>query len=357
MPPSLIDTSGDLLWELWELSLILATAAVATAFILVGRRAYEAIRDRKRDARRKELEAIIWGVLQGPAEVRTEAPPALRRGDGAILCDLALNLLRPLRGAEADRIVKLLEIWGIQVPIRSILRHGSRGQRIRMLTLLAHFEDHESLDILKQWIGNSDLYIQLAALRSLAVRSAVEALPEILKHLIRAKRHNMAMLADVLERFGEPAIGVLVPLAGEAAQLDVRLASITALGAIGSLDTVPALIALAYDPVADIRAQSIAALGRIGDTRAEAAIVAALKDPESIVRLQAAQAAGKLQMEDTMSTLIDLLGEESWWVRYRSAEALYRMGGAGPALLRSAAQVDTRGGAIAAQVLSELEAV
>ena len=355
MPALPLDIDANLLWHLWQASVALATAALSIALILVLRRFQQEARLGRRRIRRKQLEAVIWGVLHNPTEAQLKRAPTLKRSDGPILCDLALDLLRPMRGEDADIIVRLLESWGARWAIKSILSHGNRGQRIRMLTLLAHYNDLETLTWLKRWIKSSDLYIQLAALRSLAARSAIETLPDILKQLARAKSHNIAMLADVLERFGEPAVGVLMPLASDAAQLDVRLAAITALGAIGSLETVPALIALTTDTDGDIRAQAVNALGRIGDDRAAAAITGALKDPQDAVRLQAAHAAGKLQLKDATPSLIDLLADGFWWVRYRAAEALYRMGEAGPVLLRSASLEDGRTGQIASQVLAELE--
>jgi hypothetical protein len=345
-----------LLLGLWASSLWMAMAALAVAFALIVRRSYENAQDRRQRQRRAELERVFWSALGASIPVTAESLPALRRGDILLICDLGLDMLRPLRGEDAARIVRLLEAWPIRAHIKRMLKKGRRGARIRMLTLLAHFSDQETLAFLREWAGAVDFYVQLAALRSLAARQAVEALPEILAHLARAKRQNITMLADVLRRFGEPALEMLTALAADRqAQPEVRLAAIRALDAIGALEAVPALIKLAADPLTDIRAESIAALGQLGDPAAEAAVCHALSDREEAVRVRAARAAGRLHLRSAAPLLAALLSDGSWWVRFRSAEALYEMGAIGQSFLQTRSKEADQAAHIAAELLSEME--
>jgi HEAT repeat protein len=306
--------------------------------------------------RRAALDRVFWGALAAPVELTAESLPQLTNSDIMLVCDQALNMLRPLRGEDAARIVHLLEMWPVRAHITRMLAKGRRGARIRMLTLLAHFSDAETLALLKQSIGDPDFYVQLAALRSLAARKAIEALPQILAQLEHARRQNTAMLADVLRRFDEPAIEMLIQLAIGAAQPEVRLAAIRAMDAIGSLQAVPALISLAADPLADIRAESIAALGHLGDMSAEPAVFHALSDKEEAVRVRAAKAAGRLHLRTASPLLAAMLSDTSWWVRYRAAEALYQMGAIGQSFLQTRSRETDLAAHTAAQLLAEKEA-
>ncbi len=346
----------DLLADLWLFSLLLAVFSILISCALIVRRYYENGGAHYLKERRTVLERIFWGALGASVPISAESLPALQRADIMLVCDLALDILRPLRGEDAARIIRLLEAWPIRSHIRQMLGRGRRSGRIRMLTLLAHFDDEETLVLLRQWAGASDFYVQLAAIRSLAARQAIDVLPVILTHLEHAKRQNSTMLADVLRRFGEPAVDMLVALAASDALPEVRLAAIRALSAIGSLEAVPALIKLAADPLVDIRAEIIATLGHLGDIRAEPAVFKALSDPEEPVRVRAARAAGSLQLRAAASALAGLLSDTSWWVRYRAAEALYQMGAIGHSFLKNRSKENDPGGQTAAQLLAEKEA-
>lgn len=356
MSASLTDFETGLLLGLWQASLAMAALSVAVMLALVARRYYENYRAGQRGRRRAVLERVIWGAMASPVPPSLESLPMLGRYDAMLVCDLALDILRPLRGEEPARIVRLLEVWPIRSHVRDMLKRGHRNARVRMLTLLAHFDDDETLVLLKEWIGAADFYVQLAALRSLAERQAIEALPDILRHLARTERQNATMLADVLRRFGEPALDMLTELTAEATQPEVRLAAIAALQAIGSLQASPALVRLASDPLADVRAAAICALARLGDMEGEKVILHALSDREESVRVQAAKAAGRLQLRAAAPLLAAALADPSWWVRYRAAEALYGMGAIGRSFLEARSKEPDRAGHVAAQVLAEKEA-
>jgi len=354
--PSLASFEEPLLQSLWRASLILAAGALLIGLMLVARRHYENYRDRKREIRRTELERVFWGALGAAIRISPECLPTIQRDDVMLICDLALNILRPLRGEEAERIITLVEVWPVRAHVKQVLARGRRSERIRMLTLLSRFDDAESLATLEQWMSNDDFYVQLAALRSLAARNATHALPKILENLVFSKRQNTTMLADVLRRFGEPALKMLASLASGVAQPEIRLAAIKALEAIGSLQAVPALIKLAADPLVDIRAQAVAALGHLNDVRAEQCVIAALHDQDEAVRVRAAKAAGRLQLRMASPVLAAMLADPSWWVRYRAAEALYQMGTIGQSFLQTRSKEADQAAHMAAQLLGEKEA-
>jgi HEAT repeat protein len=54
--------------------------------------------------------------------------------------------------------------------------------------------------------------------------------------------------------------------------------------------------------------------------------------------LPAAEAAGKIGLAPLAPQLRELLADPEWWVRFRSGEALTRMGAEGARMLREAAE-------------------
>jgi HEAT repeat protein len=63
-----------------------------------------------------------------------------------------------------------------------------------------------------------------------------------------------------------------------------------------------------------------------------------LGSPSWEVRAAAAEAAGQIGLITLGAQLRQLLADPEWWVRFRSGEALARMGPDGAALLRDAAR-------------------
>ena len=335
------------------MSLILAAMSLCVIFFLfLKRRAQEKKWSHK--ARRREfLDRTLRGVLAAPMEPSAASVPGLLKGDEDIVLDMAVDMLRVIRGKDVARIIALLDIWNIREYLRATLMRGGRGRRIRIVTLLAHCQDSESLDLLLEQTATEDPYVQLAALRGVADRKAVDHLSRIVGHLPYSRQRNTLMLADILQRFGEPAVPVLNKLALEPGMPQVRLAAIHSLGAIGSIDAVDALLKLASDTDAELRAQTLAALGRIGDMRAQRHILRGLEDPVDEVRAQSAWAAGLMNLREAMPVLLARLGDSHWGTRYRAAEALFQMGPPGVAMLHAATRTQGSGGEMAVQYLAE----
>jgi hypothetical protein len=347
------------LMRVWQTSASLAGFALVIAFGLAFKRVLEARRQVRSDRRRAELSARVYALLASPQEPTAEALPPYRKGDAAEIFTIALDVLRVTRGRDADRMVELARLWGVPKHMRRVLGKGKRNLKVRVLTLLAHFRDEESLELLRSRIEDPALYVQLAALRGLADRGDIQSFARVVRALGNARTTNVPMLADILRRFGEPAVPALGALArSDGATPGVRLAATTALGSIGSLQAFEPLEILANHPDAGLRTRALESLGKLGDPRAQGAILAGLGAPEARVRAQAALSAGMLALRSAIHPLEERLSDEAWEVRYRAAEALYRMGPAGIAVL-GAASGGTEGPAaeMARELLAEMEGI
>ena len=353
MPASAIVSESQVLQAMWTVSLALSLLSLAVMACLILRRLAAQRREKKMAERRKEISSCMYAALKSPIALTANSLPAISAAEYPDVMRISLDRLRSLRGEDVHRTVELLELWNLPPYVRRVAESGRKGRRIQALTLLGHFSDDESLAVLLRQAGAGDTYIQIAALRALALRGAKQHIGQIVASISRSKKTNTLMLSDILHRFGEPAVPTLLQLANSDANLDVRVSALMALGSIGALEAVDELIALSDDKAPEIRARAIAALGQIGDDRAADAIVGHLAESEIGVRLQTVQALGRLQISSTMPKLAACLADDNWWVRYRAAEALHHFGHMGIAALKAFSARNDRVGLIAGQVLGE----
>ncbi len=338
---------------IWIGTAALCIVSVLIVAALILRRLSGAGEVRRREAVRATLSRFIMAALKSPVALKPETMPSLAKADYLVLIGLVLDMLRSLRGADAGRIVELLRLWHVEDQLYAMAATGRPGKRIRALTLLGFFDDDASLAVLLAQAGDREMYVQIAALRSLAQRGATAHIDAIADALGHSDQSNTLLLHDILQRFGAPAMPALVRLANSEARTEVRVAAIMALGSIGDHGAVPDLIALTGDSSHDVRAQALAALGRIADPRALTTAIARLKDEAAGVRAQAVQALGALQAIRALPELSARLNDEDWWVRFRAAEAIHRLGDRGIVALRALSRQAGDGGAAAAQALLE----
>lgn len=353
MPASAIVSETEFLKVIWMGSLGLSLASLAVVVIVVIRRIIIEKRRVYIHNRRQEITQCFYAALRSTVQLTVASFPKMTAKDKPIIMRAALDTLRSLRGSDTRRIVELLELWGMPAYLDKIAESGRKGKRIQAMTLLGYFHDEASIRVLLKGASDRDMYIQIAALRGLAMRGAVEHINDIVEHLTKSGQTNTPMLSDILHRFGEPVVQPLITLANSNANSEVRTAAVMALGAIGSLNAVNTLIALADDADIDICAQSIAALGKIGDNRAAQTITRHLQSAEVAVRVQAAQALGGMHYIACLPQLAACLSDSDWWVRFRAAESLYKFGDKGIAALKAISAQQTPAGVIAKQVLAE----
>ncbi len=350
---SAIVSETQLLQAMWTGSLALSLLSLLVMACLILRRLAAQRQEKKMAERRKEISNCMYAALKSPIALTAASLPAISAAEYPEVIRISLDRLRSLRGEDVRRIVELLELWNLPPYIRKVAGSGRKGRRIQALTLLGYFSDDESLAVLLKHAGAGDTYIQIAALRALALRGAKQHIGQIVASISRSKKTNTLMLSDILHRFGEPAVPTLLQLAKSDANLDVRVSALKALGSIGSLAAVDDLISLSGDKAPEIRASAIAALGKIGDDRAADAIVGHLAESDIGVRLQTVQALGRLQISSTMPKLAACLDDDNWWMRFRAAEALHHFGHMGIATLKAFGARNDRTGEIARQVLGE----
>jgi HEAT repeat protein len=99
------------------------------------------------------------------------------------------------------------------------------------------------------------------------------------------------------------------------------------LGLIGDLEAEPLLIRLTSSAQMEWRLAAVSALGRVGTDAARGAMLGALADGAWEVRARAVRSLAALADETVGSSVAELLTDPEWWVRQNAAETLAEIPG------------------------------
>ncbi len=347
---SLIASKILVLRYLWGATAIFAViSCVVLAWLILRRRARDE-RELYKEERKKRIRDYFFAVIGAPVELEPEGLPSLGRGEEPLVCEVALDLLRAVRGEARAKAAKLMTHWKMLDYLEAAAKSAKKSQSIQALTLLSYFKGDRALRAVQGQTEAKDIYVQLAALRSYASLDRTKDVRAAVEKLAAAQQTNTLFLADVLYRFGEGAVPSLINLAGSATQSEVRVAAIKALGYVHSTETAQALTPFLDDKDPDVRAQAIAVLGKMGTAEMGALIMRGLADETIGVRVQTAKALGTMSFLPALQPLLrSAVTDENWWVRLRAMEALTKLGAAGRAVLSAVGRSNEPAAAMAGQ--------
>jgi HEAT repeat protein len=206
-------------------------------------------------------------------------------------------------------------------------------------------------------LDDPDLDARLAAAQALAGLGDADAVPLILGAIVLRGEWPLRRGTEILMALG-PA--VVLPLrgflrAGSAQGSPGEVVAINVLGLLEAQAALPELLQCMQHPNLELRVASAKALGAIGGADAMAALELALGDQQWEVRSMAAKALGRLRDGAAAEALHASLADPAWWVRHNAAQALYDIGERGIALLHAASDhhADRFARDISRQVLEE----
>ena len=168
--------------------------------------------------------------------------------------------------------------------------------------------------------------------REIALRALARiADPRAVEPLIRALQTSEVWLApriaDILSRHGDLVVDPLISFLGQSAPHPARAWAANVLGEVQAQRAFAVLVAGLSDPEDEVRAKSATALGRLGDRRAISYLLDhLLTDPAPFVRTRIAATLGQFHEPEVIDRLVRALGDQAWWVRMRSVEALGQIG-------------------------------
>jgi HEAT repeat protein len=321
---------------IWWTTVLLATAALLAMLALVLQRALKNRRTRQDETRRRELRSLALRLLEHPDQVDPEMPARDRR----LLLQVYDELLPQIRGDYADRMVALMRHLGLMDECLRQIAEPNWFTRAQACRALGSFHEPQVVLALYRAVEDPEPAVRVEAARALAKLGAVRSVVELVRQVAPGDDLPSMQVMSLFRSLGRSAVPELAGLVDEPTGLAAKIVAADALGHIGHIEAVPALLHLYDHPSLHLRLTTIEALGRLGDPRALPAVLLCMTDSEWEVRAQAAAAAGRIGARDTIPLLGQLLQDEHWWVRYYAAEALLRMGPAGLQVLRHAASSD-----------------
>ena len=282
---------------------------------------------------------LLQAATGGPGSRLATAALAALCGarPGAIARSIADALLEPLRvvqGSAVDRAREVAGALGLLDDWRRGLRaraRGRRGRRRRWRSVWCAIARP-----CRRWSGCWTIphdEIRAAAVDALGSIGDVAAVQALLARIGEQSRHQQARLVEALRRIGPAVTASVVTLGAEAPGERRMIAEILAL--VGGTGARVTLMEWTADADALVRAASWRAIGMIGmDERAAYHALRALSDEDPRVRAQAAQALGRTGRIDFVPYLQSHLDDE-WEVAAQGARALARLGDQGRAALQA----------------------
>ena len=325
----------NILLVIWWLTVALAAASLIAMTALITQRS---VRNRKRQRdreRREELQKLALRLILQPQRL-FELERGLKPDDRRLLLEVYEELLPKIRGEYADRLVNLMKLLGLMEEAIQQLRLPSAWKRSRACRALGAFPDPHVVLVLYRALGDPSMEVRVEAARSLARLREVRSVVELMEQLVAGTDLPSMPVMDLFRSLGRRAVPELIRVLEQPGCEAAKIVAADALGHIGDLTAVPALLHLYDHDSENVRLTAMRSLGQLRDPRALPAVLLAMTDPSWEVRAQAAMAAGRIGARDSVPLLGQLLTDDHWWVRYYAAEALFQVGQEGLAALRTA---------------------
>lgn len=323
----------NLLTLLWWSSLVFGLAALVWMGILIGLRLVRERSESQRATDQARVRALFLSIMAGDDTAEIGLRPYARRA--RLMAETLLEILALVRGDEKDRL--LVRLTGIGTPetLRRRLERGSRAGRLAAAEALAAFPAPATTDALRAALVRSqDVEFKIAIWTSLIESEVAPPLGEMLLEISRQSPRDVLLFEPVVRRAAtaSPASAVEI-FAQSGVPPATRALLADALGAARDYQALDVLLEGARAPDIEVRIASVRALGLLGHPLAGQAVVAALADDVWEVRAAACEAAGRIGLIEAAPALTVALGDEAWWVRFRAGEALANFGERGRAAL------------------------
>jgi HEAT repeat protein len=305
--------------DLAAASIGLAAAGVASMLVLIGRRTWIALDERRRRRAAARLRPLALDlVLLGE-----EPPRALDRRDGRLLAELVAGYSRRLTGASLEGVAAFFETRGrVDEELRGL--HARRTwRRAAAAFALGDMASARAVPALLSALADPAEEVRAAAARSLGRLRAAAAVEPLL-HALAAGLLPRAVVGQALLRIGTGAVPGLLPLA-EHPEPEERAAAVQLIGLLGGAREAPVVAARLRDTSSEVRRQAAEALGRLGRAGEAQALREALEDRIPAVRAAAAAALGALGNAAAAPDLERAAREDSFEPARAAAHALARL--------------------------------
>jgi HEAT repeat protein len=330
----------NVLLLIWWATVAMAVMSLLAMTALIIQRALRNHTRRRDSGRRQQLRGLALRLIEHPDQLMELEKKMLPR-DRRLLLQVYNELFPKIRGEYADRLVSLMRILGLMDECLRDLQDNDWFVRAQACQALGAFREPNVTQALYRATEDPESAVRVEAARALARQGSVRSVVEVVRQVVPGEEQPSVTVMALFRSLGRDAVPELIELLeSNTTGLAARLVAADALGHIGDLRAVPALLQLYDHAAVNVRITVMEALARLGDPRALPAVLLCMTDSAWEVRAQAAAAAGRIGARETVALLQQLLEDEHWWVRYYAAEALFHIGGHGLEILRQAAAGD-----------------
>lgn len=269
--------------------------------------------------------------------------------------DALLDMRNALTGDDAATLGRIVNHHGIiQRQMRYLDSSWLLGRRLRAAVALAELGDEMSAETLMRHLDDPEPEIRIQCGRGLGRIRWTPAIDQIVSRFGTEIPWVSTRFSDTLVGYGakatwpllayirinhpyetqgvtlalrtlaqindDQAVGPLLEILEKSSDVEVRIATVYALGELGSPEALPALDALLDDDAWALRAKSASALGGLGDPAAISRLLQSMRDTNWWVRRSAAAAIAGLP--GGIKALYTALDDEDPFAADAAAEAL-----------------------------------
>lgn len=320
------------LFAIWQVSLWLCVVALLALALILTARLFAEWRGSRRDQERRRIAPLLMGTLPEAAFAPTRR---LERDEAA---RVTLELAELVRGPDRDALLANADC--LRIPRVLWERSVSSTPQERLLAVEALAMFPSGTRRAREMLRDRNPNVRLGAALAMAQNQIAPRARDLVRELGLGTTERSLLIGSLLRDLVEHDPASVEDLLKDDEIGDaIKLAAIDALAASGRAEHAPLVAWMAgqAETDSDLVPRIYHALGRIGHPSGHPAILEGLSHPAWAVRAAAAQAAGTNALASSAERLGELLGDESWWVRFRAGEALWRLGPAGHAVLERVA--------------------
>ena len=299
-------------------SILVATAAISV--FLIGSIVLLHMRHQSRERRRERFLSEWRPLFAEYIKGSKPALPALQAEDVPTFCGLLNYWYNTMRGEALNGIREIGNAVGIDNIALNLLRAGSLSDRLLGAVVSGNLQESRAWDELIVNVSSENPIVSLTAARAVLQVDPSQGIAVVLPYCGSRSDWPLAGVASMLQMAGPTLVSD--PLASQCLSSDqphvtrfIRLLSCAQRSVAEA--TVRTILKTGTDP--EVIAACLRQMNDVGDHD----IICSYWDhPEWYVRLQAVKALARVSRGEDTPLFIRRLKDESWWVKFRAAEAL-----------------------------------
>lgn len=316
---------------------ILQGIVILAVLGLLMERLVRRVVDKRSEARLRSYAPHILGLLIDPSDIKHLIQAAGAKDREVIRKEL-LRQSEELKGIDKDSMTDVFQRLGLVRQEIDALGSRKWWRRLEAAVNLGNMHSQDAVQPLISAVKDSNEDVRLAAVTSLGRLGAAQGLGLLLDALEDGTQWTPGKIVEILVSMGPGIESEIIPrLSGDHNPMTRKL-YVELCGHLRLLGGIQPLQTLAGDSDVGVRIAVALALGMTGHDSAAETLTGLLFDREGPVRAAAAGALGELGSLETLEDLQEALDDQDWQTRHNAAVSLSRLGPAGKAQLRVAAE-------------------